>query len=308
MKPTVFIQTNLRQIVGAHVAEHSLRRNSRRPDAFDVRILNSAEYPFFQAKQGQEFLRGGTLRRWWNEDLQSFTPIRFMPPELMEYQGRAVVIDPDIFAVGDVLELLEMDMGGKALMAVPRSGFQGVEGYYSSSSMLLDCAQLTHWRCEEQFNQMFEGKLDYLDWIALKLERPETIGALAPEWNHFDILNDDTKLLHTTHRRTQPWKTGLPIDFTPGIDGRKSWVSRAGLKLQDVNRRVLGRRLFSGKYKPHPDPHQEAFFFGLLRECVDEGIVSEAFLREQMRSNHVRHDAFEVLERTPKLPAPASVE
>jgi len=33
-------------------------------------------------------------RPWFNDDLQSFTPTRFMPPELMAYQGRAVVIDP----------------------------------------------------------------------------------------------------------------------------------------------------------------------------------------------------------------------
>ena len=42
---------------------------------------------------------------------------------------------------------------------------------------------------------------------------------------------------------------------------------------------------------------------GLLRECVEQGIVSEALLREEMRQNHIRHDAFEVLERTPSLAA-----
>ena len=36
-----------------------------------------------------------------------------MPPELMGYQGRAVVIDPDIFAIGDIWELLTRDMQGK---------------------------------------------------------------------------------------------------------------------------------------------------------------------------------------------------
>jgi len=31
--------------------------------------------------------------------------------------------------------------------------------------------------------------------------------------------------------------------------------------------------------------------------------VTEAMLREEMRRNHVRHDAFEVLDRTPPLAA-----
>ena len=44
-------------------------------------------------------------------------------------------------------------------------------------------------------------------------------------------------------------------------------------------------------------------FFGLLRECVEQGIVSQELLRAEMRRNHVRHDAFEVIERTPPLAA-----
>ena len=56
-------------------------------------------------------------------------------------------------------------------------------------------------------------------------------------------------------------------------------------------------------YEPHPDPHQEQFFFSLLRECVDKGVISESFLREEMKRNHVRHDALELLERARPLAA-----
>jgi hypothetical protein len=58
-----------------------------------------------------------------------------------------------------------------------------------------------------------------------------------------------------------------------------------------------------GHYRPHPDLKQEQFFFGLLGECMDKGIVTEDMLREEMRQNHVRHDALEVLDRTPRLAA-----
>ena len=58
-----------------------------------------------------------------------------------------------------------------------------------------------------------------------------------------------------------------------------------------------------GRYKRHPDANQDRFFFGLLRECLDQGIVSEEMLREEMARNHVRHDALEVIERTPPLAA-----
>jgi hypothetical protein len=103
-------------MVGALVSQYSLTRNSRNRDAFDVRIIDTKDQPFLQAREGEYYLRDGVQRQWLMEDLQSFTPLRFMPPELMGYSGRAVVIDPDVFAVGDVNELLTRDMDGKSLM------------------------------------------------------------------------------------------------------------------------------------------------------------------------------------------------
>src|SRR5690606_24125453 len=92
-RPTVFIHTNHKQMLGALVSQYSLKRNSPNAEKFDVRIINTADHPFLAEKEGQEFLRDGGKRTWRMEDLQSFTPLRFMPPELMGYQGRAIVID-----------------------------------------------------------------------------------------------------------------------------------------------------------------------------------------------------------------------
>jgi len=299
-KPCVFIHTNHKQIVGALVAQHALKRNSRHADAFDVRIIQTADHPFLAAREGQPFKRDGITRVWRNDDLQSFTPLRFMPPGLMGYEGRALVIDPDIFAVADVWELLSRDMQGKAIMCRKRNGPKGLYGYFASSVMLLDCARLTHWRCEEQFNELFAFRRDYMDWISLKLEPRETIGLIEPEWNDFDKLTPQTRMLHNTRRLTQPWKTGLPIDFEPP-DAFKpfpmfAWLMRYGRKL-------VGRNRLIGRYWRHPDRNQEHLFFGLLRECLEQGIVTEDVLRREMRQDHVRHDAFEVLGRTAPLAA-----
>jgi hypothetical protein len=296
VKNCVFVHTNHRQMVGALVSQYSLQRNSRNNDAFDVRIIHTDEHPFLRAREGQFYLRDGVQRQWLIEDLQSFTPLRFMPPELMAYQGRAIVIDPDVFAVGDVNELLTRDMQGKALMCRARKGVKGL----ASSVMLLDCAKLTHWRTEEQFDEMFEFKRDYMEWICLKLEPRDNIGLFEPEWNDFDRLSEKTKLLHNTKRWNQPWKTGLPVDFTPSETTRTfrplGWFRRARESL-------FGRYGMLGHYRPHWDPNQEHFFFGLLRECLEKGVISEAMLRDEMERNHVRHDAFEVMERTPRLAA-----
>jgi hypothetical protein len=63
-------------------------------------------------------------------------------------------------------------------------------------------------------------------------------------------------------------------------------------------RRAFGDHGLLGRYRRHPDPNQERLFFGLLRECIDAGTVTEAEVREEMRLNHVRQDAFEVMERS----------
>ncbi len=302
MKKCAFIHTNHRQYLGALVSEYSMRRYSKHDEEFDVKIIHVDDHPFLRAREGQSFLRGGTQRIWHIDDLQSFTPLRYMPPELMGYEGRAIVVDPDVFAIGDVYELLSRDMQGKALMARLRSkkANRDPNGKLASSVMLLDCAKLTHWRCRETFDAMFRDEVDYMDWISLALEPRETVGILEDEWNDLDRLTPKTKLLHTTKRRTQPWKTGLPVDFVPAETYKSfppmRWIMRA-------RRRLLGDYALLGHYMPHPDPNQERFFFGLLRECVEKGVVSEDMLRDEMKQSHIRPDAFEVLERTPPLAA-----
>lgn len=299
-RPCVFIHTNPKQIAGAVVAAYALKRYASAPDSFDVQVLNSADFPFFKAREGQAYRRDKVTRIWRNDDLQSFTPLRFMPPEQMGYRGRALVIDPDIFAVSDVCELLSRDMQGKAILCRKRSGPRGWAGSYASSVMLLDCAKLTHWRCEEQFNEMFALKRDYMDWISLRLEPPASIGLLEKEWNDFDTLTPATRMLHNTRRRTQPWKTGLPIDFTPadayGPVPVYATLARWAMKL-------FGRVPPFNRYWRHPDDQQERLFFSLLRECVEKNLISVDALREEMRRNHVRHDALDVMRRATPLPA-----
>ena len=304
MDHSVFIQTNHKQFTGAIVAEHAIRRYSQNNDKFDVHIIEKKDYPWFDDREGQLYLRDGVKRTWLNDDLQSFTLTRFMPPELMDYKGRAVVIDPDIFAATDVWDLLSRDMRGKAIMCRPRSGTKGIiDRCLASSVMLLDNEKLTHWNVEQWFEELFSFKRDYMPWICLKYENRDTIGLFENEWNDFDKFTTETRMLHTTRRKTQPWKAGLPIDWRPAEKFRLfppvAWLMRA-------RRHLFGEYALLGHYKTHPDPNQEAFFFGLLKECVNEGKISEDFIRDQMARNHVRHDAFEVLDRTPDLPpAPA---
>ncbi len=288
----VFIQTNERQWLGALVSAHSMKRNSKHPDAFDIEIMHVRDFPFLAEKEGQKFLRGGVERVWRMDDLQSFTPLRYMPPKLMGYQGRAVVTDPDVFAVGDIHDLLTMDMGDAAVMGRRRWDKPDKAWRIATSVMLLDCARLTHWKPEEEFDELFRFERDYKDWMVLAHEDPKNIGILDEEWNDFDRLTDKTKLLHNTKRRTQPWKTGLPVDYTPADKLKKYPLLPA---LNRLRARLFGDYAMLGSYRPHPDPRQERLFFSLLKECLEQGTISEALVRDEMAKSHVRHDALSLV-------------
>lgn len=277
---TVFIQANARQMLGAKISAQSYKKASRRPDSFDVKIMDAAKFPRLM-REGQSILRAGHVRDWEPDDLQSFTPLRFAPPSLMKFEGRALVTDPDCFGVGDVADLFDRDMGGKAIMAVPRPGHNRRNDYIATSVMLLDNAKLRHWDFDQALDDLFAHRFDYIDWIELKREEPATIGFLEPEWNDFDRLTPRTKILHTTKRRTQPWKAGLPIDYTLRERGPLDFL----------------RRLKRRRYEEHPDRNQEALVYSLLADLVDRGDVSKQELVAEMAANHVRHDSLDLVDR-----------
>ena len=280
MKRTVFVHANDRQMLGARISAHSYCRNAREPGSFDVKILDVRDHPRL-LRRGQTILRAGHVRDWDPDDLQSFTPLRFYPPQAMGFEGLAVITDPDIFGVGDVGELFQRDLQGKAIWAVPRPGHNDRDDYIATSVMLLDCAKLAHWRFDQDLDDLFAHRFDYVDWIELKREDRSTIGLLEPEWNDFDRLTPRTKLLHTTKRRTQPWKTGLPVDYTLRESG---WF--------DALRRIRRQR-----YEQHPDRRQEALVYALLAEMVDSREVTKQELVAEMAENHIRHDSLELIDR-----------
>ncbi len=61
-----------------------------------------------------------------------------------------------------------------------------------------------------------------------------------------------------------------------------------------TNHRQYVGALVSAYSMRRASPHAERF-----EVKTETGIVSQELLREEMRRNHVRHDAFELIERAP---------
>lgn len=295
-KPIVVIHTNDQQMVAARVSAHSLKSRSKSPELFDVRILRLEETPQLTKRHNQKFIwwNGDAPSVWRRRDLQSFAPLRRMVPALLGFKGRALVLDPDVFAIGDVYELLSRDMNDKAILCCPKQEWREGRQLNSTAVMLLDCDKLKHWHWERDIDDIFSCRLPLAFWLALLDELPERIGFFGEEWNHLDTLTEATKLLHNTKIQTQPWKTGLPADYheyaphgPPSLERLRRFARRALGK--DAEKTVI--------YTPHPDARQEQLFFTLLKECLAQGSITRKDLRTAMRRNHLRGDAFALLDR-----------
>lgn len=280
MRNKVFIQSNNKQFLGAVLARFALKKNSTSPDLFDVEILNVDELDVFKNFQGKKYLRDNREITYNPNDLQSFTLSRFMPPELAGYRGRVIVIDPDIFSIADINELFNFDLKNHAL-AVCRK-----KNGWDSSVMLLDCDKLRHWRMADFLNKLEKKEVDYTTVMSLANET--SITELPRVWNSIDCLNENTKMLHTSHRLTQPWKTGLRVDFT-----RNPHTKIFGLIPKEWVLRLMGR--YPMTYQPHPDKNIERFFFRLVNDALREDAITKEFLNEQITAKNVRQDFWKCL-------------
>jgi len=294
MKPVVFVDTNDKQMLPAKVCAYSVQARSKHTEEFEVRLLRLEETSYlYPGREGRRYLWDQRVAIWHNRDLQTFATVRMMVPEVMGFHGRALVLDPDIVAVGDVYELLQRNMKGKAILCRRRPS-----GLYTSSVMLLDCARLKHWQWKQNIDAIFAFRLDMWRWLCLAGENPETIGSFEDEWNHLDTLNESTKLVHISERLTQPWKTGLPIDFDLDLIG--AYPYRAAFHASDVMKGLKQRWLSwrippKGHYLPHPDPRQEGYFVAMLKEAIENGAISEQFVADEIQRQYVRADIFDLL-------------
>ena len=80
-----------------------------------------------------------------------------------------------------------------------------------------------------------------LDWID-----PSRVQALDPAWNHFNIIRDDTKLVHFSHVRSQPWKN----PEHPLTETWSQWLVQA-MRAGYLSRFQLWREIMKGHLSKH---------------------------------------------------------
>lgn len=287
MNNKVFIQSNEKQYLGALVAKYTLERYSNHKKKFSVEIIQAEKVEQLKRLYGKEIIKDNNKVIYGNEDLQSFTLSRFMAPELMNYEGRSIVIDPDIFATySDIWDLFSMDIGNNAALMRQHNNKKD----WGTSVMLLENSNFKHWRIKDIVNELLSQEVDYRDWLGLRNEK-ESIGLLPIEWNSYDELNENTKLLHNTLRITQPWRAGLDVEFAP-----KKMKPFLGFISREWVHNLLGRNPLV--HREHPDQNQTNFFFGHLKKAIEDEIIDFNLVLSEIKLKHIREDAIEILERT----------
>ena len=99
----IFICTNDNQAIGAKVSKQAFLNRSSFKDC-DIEIIHESDFPELKRFFSLPYKRKGKMTDHEKNDMQSFTLLRFIIPELMNYQGRALVVDPDVFLVRNGLE------------------------------------------------------------------------------------------------------------------------------------------------------------------------------------------------------------
>lgn len=127
---------------------------------------------------------------------------RFLIPDLCKHRGMALYLDSDMLCLADIVELFQYGTD-EADVAAPPPDHRCAQ----FAVMLIDCSR-TKWNIQDIVNDLDAGEATYQDVMGLVNTRVAPI--ISPRWNELDDCNPDTKLIHYTDMRRQPWLTDKP--------------------------------------------------------------------------------------------------
>ena len=255
----VFIQTNKQQYLASKVSAYSFKRFG-----LDVELMNFDDNTYLKNFINKKYFRNKKFKIF-KDDLQSFTLLRFLAPKLNNFNDYILVIDPDIFALKDP-KILKNEIDN--LHNVYCTFYNN---FPRSEMMLIDAKKVT-WDFNYLINQLFNHNLDYQNLMNLSFDQNLKIKKINNKFNSHDFIDEETVLLHTTNRLTQPWKEGLKIDFE-----RHNFSY--SLYLKNLIKKYLNKdydsSLLAVNYQTHPNSQVINTVKNLFWEAKKEKFISE---------------------------------
>lgn len=187
----------------------------------------------------------------------NFGFVRFHVPYLCNYSGKAIYLDADQLLLDDINKLYQSLDSDHAIALVNNpKGFFGkktVGNHNQTSVMVLNCDQLLDWNPDKMFTQVKPNRkeltnkeIHYRDFMMLTWFDSNKIVSLNPKWNHFNVVLEDTSLVHFSHVKSQPWKN--PQHELANYWG--TWLSEA-IKNKHIKRTELLNEIFRGHIHRH---------------------------------------------------------
>ncbi len=277
----IYIQTNPQQLLAAKVAEYSFKINGFE----NIEIINLTDNEILKNHFGKKYKRNGKIITFDPNDLQSFTLLRFFPPKICNTKY-CLIIDPDIFAVKNFYNLLDLKNKNKFSLFCTKKNNK-----IKSEVMLINMKYFNLWNFDKIINDLFSFKLDYSDLINLDFINKNLIGLIDENFNSHDEITNNTIFLHTTNRITQPWKTGLNIDYS-------YHVSKYSLLINYIRKYVglnYQKKLLEKKYQIHPKNEVIEFVKKLFNEAIKSKYITNEELSFSVKKKFISKEFFDSL-------------
>ena len=201
-RPKVFIGTEPRMWLGTAVLKHTINKFTSVPVEIQEMDHSLDDPAWHDWRIGRPHGIPATRNRnelgelvWFTD----FTCFRWASPEKCNFQGRAIYNDVDQIYLGDVKELWDLDMDGKAVLSLTTN---------ETSVLLFDCekfANLDWWPSIEEMKASNWGIKHYIQL----LWNHDMFGILPTRWNCLDgrgYAENWTRLIHYTDMSSQPWR------------------------------------------------------------------------------------------------------
>jgi Glycosyl transferase family 8 len=202
--PVIFIGSGEASVLERKTLQWSIRKHT--PGPVEVIVFNGT-HNSIEIDGGSAIPVAMPLHAKY-QNITEFSHYRFMIPQLRGHTGRAIWLDSDMVCLADLNELFNVEMGDHAFLA-KRSLHPSGEVRWGLSVAVYDNARCS-FDLDRYAREIDEGLYAYNDLQQMTprfLARyPFSVGAIDEQWNCYDELTPQTKLIHYTNLHTQPWK------------------------------------------------------------------------------------------------------
>lgn len=276
----IFILSQHRHWLSAKLARYcAWRASCGLLDPKNISILSLEDMAIFKPQENMTFRYQQHTLNWHAHGWMDFHVLRYVAIEKMHYQGKALILSPFAFAHWDIRALLQHDMGNNAICAqLMRDKDKSIQGF-QPHILLCDAPSLQHWNSQEFAQNLFNGNINFHEFLYGINETNLALGDLEPQWNgveQFFNIRPGISILY--HEVIQPLRANLPFSRDAGM-----FCSHIIEKYQ------LKHNI------EHLDMFLNGMIFARLREAIDGNFITMQEIDMAMQQGLLRHDAYFML-------------